>query len=74
MLAGFNPLVVDLVATRHMGLDYLKIKQLKDGLRTDLSQLGDSVKPDSLNEIISGKLEGRIEFLPPKGWENHKKG
>ena len=79
ILAGFNPLAVDIVAARLIGFDYQKIKMLEQGLKRSWLKLWErdvrqikifSNNPD-YSSIIDNDHDNFLNFLPPVGWQDH---
>jgi uncharacterized protein (DUF362 family) len=78
LLAGYNPLAVDLVAARLMGLDYRMIKQFSVleetrgfdfGIRSpaDIEILSNDAQINHLFKTQSTSMN----FRPPSGWRGH---
>ncbi|QQE66069.1 hypothetical protein GFS31_27650 [Leptolyngbya sp. BL0902] len=79
VLAGFNPLSVDIVAARLMGFDYRKIKMLEQGLKRPWLQLWEgeanqiavfSNKPE-YSSLMNNTQARFLDFTPPVGWQDH---
>ena len=76
LLAGFNPLAVDICATRLMGFDYRSFAQFAKGLRlTKFPIMSDDVHAIScLSNVaewrdILNKGGAMLQFKPASGWE-----
>ncbi|NLU21896.1 MAG: DUF362 domain-containing protein [Phycisphaerae bacterium] len=78
ILAGFNPVAVDLVAARLMGFDYQKIPLLRCALENHPLTLADFSAQDV--EVVSnhegyhgslGGIDGSLGFQPHFGWKGH---
>lgn len=76
VLAGDDPLAVDLVAARYMGLDWTRIPQLSQALSTRprWTRVASSIEDGGVElrgtEIESAWWAAR-PFLPPPGWVGH---
>ncbi|HWS87100.1 MAG TPA: DUF362 domain-containing protein [Pyrinomonadaceae bacterium] len=79
ILAGFNPLAVDAVASRLMGLDPLKIKMLAEGLQRDWLKLWEGGLTDipvrsnfaPFRSVMSNASDPFLNFQLAKGWRGH---
>ena len=75
LIAGFNPVAVDIVASRLMGFDYKRIPQLKRASeRRDLMGFPAediSVVSGGHGELPVESVPLRLDFKPPKGWRGH---
>jgi uncharacterized protein (DUF362 family) len=78
LLAGYNPVAVDLVATRLMGLDYRKIKQFSvldenRGFDFGIRSLADIdiVSNDAEISQLFKTQSACLNFRPPSGWRGH---
>jgi uncharacterized protein (DUF362 family) len=77
LVAGYNPVAVDLVCSRIMGFDYEKIATFKYALNANKYKIFDD-KPDDI-EILSDKCKKLDEviyifncnFIPSDGWRGH---
>jgi len=77
LVAGYNPVAVDLVCSRIMGFDYKKIPTFKYALNANKYKIFDG-KPDDI-EILSDKCKKLDEiidmfncnFIPSDGWRRH---
>lgn len=78
ILAGFNPLAVDMVATRLMGFDPFKIKMLAEGLKKSWLKLwpddavGNPIHSNvaAYRSMMTDQADGFLTFQPPNGWRN----
>lgn len=74
IMAGFNPVAVDIVGTRLMGFDWRKLKWIQSMLDNDfhVSTQGIQVVSDKpeLTQILSSR-SGFLNFLPHPGWRGH---
>jgi uncharacterized protein (DUF362 family) len=75
ILAGFNPLAVDMVAARLMGFDPLKIRMLQEALLRPWIKLWSGMQEGvqvvsnrSLFSALMTSNESFFNFVPPKGW------
>lgn len=67
LIAGFNPAIVDCLATNVMGFDYHRIKQLERAL--DLF----GIKTEELDAVLDDfnkRYKINLKFQPPFGWKN----
>ena len=81
LIAGFNPIAVDIVATRLMGFDYRKItkfrKILEDGkFMNSIFQITDPNAIELLTNVVEWNcimknIDNSLGFIPPKGWFGH---
>ncbi len=79
ILAGFNPLAVDIVAARLMGFDYQKIKMLEQGLKRpwlklweeDIHQIAVFSNNPEYSSIMDNDHDRFLSFLPSVGWQEH---
>ncbi len=77
LVAGYNPLLVDLVCSRIMGFDYQKMPQFKHTLKSISSKSFHQAVADI--EFTCGKCNNLDDvhtsygehFLPTKGWRGH---
>lgn len=77
LVSGVNPVAIDLVCSRVMGFDYMKMSMFKQVMQNKKYPILD-VLPDDI-EIISGKNlkfsevynELNCNFDPNKGWVGH---
>ncbi len=77
LLAGFNPLAVDLAATRLVGFDPLRVRMLHEGLRCPWLHLweggtaGVRVRTNQPEwaSMFAENNNRFIGFRPPEGWE-----
>jgi hypothetical protein len=79
LIAGFNPLPVDLVATRLMGFDYQKIPLLDNALHMSAPRLWNGT-PEAIEvksnvadytKLLSTKSSRYLNLKPSAGWINH---
>ena len=78
ILAGFNPVAVDIAAARLMGFDPMKIKMLKSAVQNSNSRLVDfdmgEVDIQSNNRDWEGEISrftGKdLDFTPHHGWKD----
>ena len=75
LLAGFNPVSIDYVASAFMGFDYLKIPQIKNAFDIARYPLI-NLKQDNIQINLNGKKikikeikKNNFAFIPAKGWE-----
>jgi uncharacterized protein (DUF362 family) len=79
LLAGGNPVAVDLACARVMGFDYRRIPMLREGLAAHPLPLGtfgfDEVVARSDDPRFNGRVTepdgGHLEFRPHFGWTGH---
>jgi hypothetical protein len=81
LIAGFNPIAVDTVATRLMGFDYCKItkfrKILEEGkFMNSIFQITNPNEIEILTNVVGWNRimknsDGSLGFIPPKGWLGH---
>jgi uncharacterized protein (DUF362 family) len=72
ILAGFNPLAVDIVGTRLMGFDWKKIKWITNMLNEQFYTSITDIRIISPNEAFLSSLNSNdqlLRFLPHPGWQ-----
>jgi len=77
LIAGFDPVLTDLVATKLMGFDFKKLPILKNALNLKRYKLSDfgvddiliKFNNDELNNKNFNELNKNFHFTPSKGWE-----
>jgi len=79
IIAGFNPVAVDVIASTLMGLDYQKLKQLNHAFtiaqyplvkfQPDAIELRSNFNCHSMNDIIKNKAF--VAFEPSNGYKGH---
>jgi len=76
IIAGSNPISIDLIAILFMGFDYKKIPKVFNAVKSEFS----GFHLDNNRELYSNNLEWKkaltegkpcFRFTPPKGWSNH---
>lgn len=65
LIAGFNPLLVDLLTVKVMGFNYQKLKQISQAIKLFGVNKKQVKKTLSLSRL-------NMDFKPPFGWENLK--
>ncbi len=77
ILIGNNLLLTDLVATKIMGFDYMKIPSLKNALslknydfinKNDIDRISIISNNEQLDNINYNSLNLSLNFIPPTGW------
>ncbi len=80
ILAGFNPVAVDIVATRLMGFDFNRIKTYRSILdsnkwailsNTALGRICISSNKQAYTDLFKNKIDRFWNFKPPKGWRGY---
>jgi uncharacterized protein (DUF362 family) len=80
LVAAFNPVAADVVASRLMGFDYRKIPQLAHAFDEDAFSLAkfraEAIKVVSNDPTLNGdrllaSAEPFLQFEPPFGWKGH---
>lgn len=83
LIGGFDPLAVDLVATRLMGFDYKKIPQFENLVGNiggsqkyplgmpDTSQVKVVSNIPEWQGLMDNNFDKILSFAPPKGWIGH---
>jgi len=78
LVAGTNPVAVDVIATTLMGFDYTKIKSVRNAFSAHGYPLADFTPDDiyctSNDRCLCGSLheiETITQFKPPPGWKGH---
>ena len=78
LLAGFHPVVVDLVGARLMGFDWAKVPMLREAWRRDwplrpaitVEQVSIESNRQEWRELLTGQGPG-FAFQPSRGWQGH---
>jgi hypothetical protein len=76
LMAGYNPMALDMVGTRLMDFDWRKIPTLSKGNQLFLSPLRENIKitcsnPQLNERILCDSTTNYFKFIPPSGWKNH---
>ena len=81
ILGGLNPIAVDLVAARLMGIDYNRLKLYQEILNSskwtilsmsEISQIKIESNDPKYADILKDDRQGYLRFEPPLGWKNIK--
>jgi len=76
LIAGWNPVLIDIAAAKMMGFDYRRIPVLLNALRSKLLDFNEDKMGES-NLVVNGKSHGlsdldlNLNFEPAIGWKNH---
>lgn len=78
LIAGFNPVAVDVISCGLMGFDYKKIPQIQYALKTSKFKVFDE-KISAIKLISKGRSytfkdiceKFNLNFIPPEGWKGH---
>ena len=80
ILAGFNPVAVDIVATRLMGFDFNRIKIYRSILdsnkwtvlsNTEVGEICISSNNQAYIDLLENKTDRFLNFKPPIGWRGY---
>lgn len=76
MVAGWNPVLMDIASATLVGFDYQKITTLKKSLENKMFGLSDEELNNTSiifnsSKLPPGKLPIVLPYLPSKGWKGH---
>lgn len=79
LIAGYNPVSTDVVASRLMGFDYEKIRLIKNAFKVEhyplitfnLEDITINSNRSDLHNILKDHSDRLFNFTPSYGWRNH---